>query len=226
MKTYSGIVLVALLCVLACQNEVLSQPSRAASQGGSVRKRLDNLELPAMSKHAVLDPLPAGTPGVIGVVTAATEAPSNSDVIYAVTNYDTVFVTRNAGLGNGATWEQITEYRNPGGISAVRVDPTNYQIAYLACDSGVYKTTDMGMSWTQYGIPDLIYRDVAIDSANPQHIFAASNAGVLASTDGGMTWGNMSEGIPAGRWLARSPLMPRAGSLPLPPMAAEFTCST
>jgi photosystem II stability/assembly factor-like uncharacterized protein len=143
-------------------------------------------------------PLPAGTPGVIGVVTAAIEAPSNSNVIYAVTNYDTVFVTSNAGLGNGATWQRITEYRHPGGISAVTVDPSNYQIAYLACDSGVYKTTDMGMSWAQYGIPDLIYRDVAIDPANPQHIFAASNAGVFASTDGGMTWGSMSEGIPAG----------------------------
>jgi photosystem II stability/assembly factor-like uncharacterized protein len=143
-------------------------------------------------------PLPAGTPGVIGVVTAATEAPNNSDVIYAVTNYDTVFVTSNAGLGNGAIWQRITEYRHPGGISAVTVDPINYQIAYLACDSGVYKTTDMGMSWAQYGIPDLIYRDVAIDPANPQHIFAASNAGVFASTDGGMTWGSMSEGIPAG----------------------------
>ena len=56
----------------------------------------------------------------------------------------------------------------------------------------------MGMNWTQYGVPNLIYRDVAIDSANPQHIFAASNAGVFASPDGGMTWGNMSEGIPAG----------------------------
>jgi photosystem II stability/assembly factor-like uncharacterized protein len=59
-------------------------------------------------------------------------------------------------------------------------------------------TGDMGMSWAQYGIPDLIYRDVVIDPTNPQHIFAASNAGVFASTDGGMTWGSMSEGIPAG----------------------------
>src|SRR5262249_24669723 len=79
-----------------------------------------------------------------------------------------------------------------------KVDPTNYQIAYLACDSGIYKTTDTGTTWSQYGIPNLIYRDVAIDPANPQHIFAASNAGVFASTDGGLTWGNMSEGIPAG----------------------------
>jgi photosystem II stability/assembly factor-like uncharacterized protein len=83
----------------------------------------------------------------------------------------------------------------------VTVDPTNYQTAYLACDSGVYKTTDMGMTWTQQipqQLQNLIYRDVAIDPANPQHIFAASNAGVFASTDGGGTWVDMSDGIPAG----------------------------
>jgi photosystem II stability/assembly factor-like uncharacterized protein len=142
-------------------------------------------------------PLPSGTPGVTAKVTAASEAPNNSDVIYAVTNYDTVFVTSNAGLGNGATWEQSTDYHS-GGISTVKVDPTNYQIAYLATDSGIYKTTDMGTSWTQYGISNAIYRDVAIDPAYPQHIFAASNAGVFASTDGGLSWGDMSEGIPSG----------------------------
>jgi len=131
-------------------------------------------------------------------VTAASEAPNNSNVIYAVTSYDTVFVTQNANAGQGAIWNQVTQKNHPGGISTVKVDPTNYQTAYLACDSGVYKTTDTGMSWTQYGIPNLIYRDVAIDPVNPQHVFAASNAGVFASTDGGVTWGNMSEGIPAG----------------------------
>jgi photosystem II stability/assembly factor-like uncharacterized protein len=163
-----------------------------------VVRTLDGTASPVVWTAIGNDPLPSGTPGVTAVVTAATEAPSNSDVIYAVTNSDTVFVTSNAGLGNGATWQRITEYRHPGGIYAVTVDPINYQIAYLACDSGVYKTTDMGTTWTQYGIPDLIYRDVAIDPANHQHIFAASNAGVFASADGGVTWGNMSEGIPAG----------------------------
>jgi len=163
-----------------------------------VVRTLDGTASPVVWTAIGNGPLPSGTPGVVAVVTAASEAPNNSDVIYAVTNYDTVFVTRNAGLGNGATWEQITEYRNPGGISTVRVDPTNYQIAYLACNSGIYKTTDMGTSWTQYGTANLIYRDVAIDPANPQHIFAASNAGVIASADGGITWGSISEGIPAG----------------------------
>jgi photosystem II stability/assembly factor-like uncharacterized protein len=131
-------------------------------------------------------------------VTAASQATSNSNVIYAVREHDTVFVTGNADLGNGAVWNQVTQKNHPGGIHAITVDPINYQIAYLACDAGVYKTTDMGTTWTQQGVPDLIYRDVAIDPANPQHIFAASNAGVFASTDGGSYWTNMSDGIPAG----------------------------
>jgi len=163
-----------------------------------VVRTLDGTASPVAWTSIGTDPLPSGTPNVVAVVTAASEAPNNSDVIYAVTNYDTVFVTRNAGLGNGATWEQVTEYRSPGGISTVKVDPTNYQIAYLACDSGIYKTTDTGTTWTQHGIQNLIYRDVAIDPTYPQQVFAASNAGVFASTDGGTTWGNISAGIPTG----------------------------
>ena len=54
------------------------------------------------------------------------------------------------------------------------VHPTDPRTAYLACNSGVYKTTDMGTTWVQEGVQDLIYRDVAIDPANPEHIFADS----------------------------------------------------
>ena len=134
-------------------------------------------------------------------VTAAYQAPSNTNVIYAVRGWDTVFVTANADQGNGAIWTQVTQPNQPGGISAITVDPTNYQTAYLACNSGVYKTTDLGTTWTQQipqPIQSLIYHDVAIDPANAQHIFAASNAGVFVSTDGGTTWDNISNGIPVG----------------------------
>jgi photosystem II stability/assembly factor-like uncharacterized protein len=130
-------------------------------------------------------------------VTAAYEAPSNSNFIYAVVGHSKVWVTTNANSGAAAIWIDVT--RNlPGGIWAITVHPTDPQTAYLACNSGVYKTTDMGTTWTQRGVQNLIYRDVAIDSANPQHIFAASKAAVFASTDGGSSWGNMSDGIPAG----------------------------
>ena len=131
-------------------------------------------------------------------IIAATEAPSNPDVIYAVTNENAVFVTSNAGEGDRATWIQATQTGNLHDIHAVSVHPTDPRTAYLACNSGVYKTTDMGTTWVEEGVQDLIYRDVAIDPANPEDIFAACNAGVFASTDGGLTWGNMSDGIPTG----------------------------
>ena len=106
-------------------------------------------------------------------------------------------MTTNANAGTAAVWSDITK-NLPGGVWAITVHPTDPQTVYLACDSGVYKTSDMGTTWIQQGLPNLFYRDVAIDPANPQHVFAASFAGVFASTDGGLTWGNMSDGIPAG----------------------------
>ena len=130
-------------------------------------------------------------------VNATYEAPSNSNVIYAVADRRTVWVTTNADSGPAAVWSDITK-NLPGGVWGITVHPTDPQTVYLACDSGVYKTSDMGTTWIQQGLPNLFYRDVAIDPANPQHVFAASFAGVFASTDGGLTWGNMSDGIPAG----------------------------
>jgi photosystem II stability/assembly factor-like uncharacterized protein len=130
-------------------------------------------------------------------VNAAYEAPSDSNVIYAVALASKVYVTTNANAGPAAGWRDVSAGLQ-GGVSAVTVHPSDPQTAYLACSSGVYKTTNMGTTWTQLGIPDLVYHDVAIDPANPQRIFAASNAGVFASTDGGSTWGNISDGIPAG----------------------------
>lgn len=129
-------------------------------------------------------------------VTAAAEAPNNSNVIYAVGQFGKVWVTSTANNGPSATWNDVTQ-NLPGGISGVTVHPTDSQTAYLACNAAVFKTTNMGGSWTAYGIANLVYRDVAIDPANPQHIFAACNAGVYASTDGGGTWGTIA-GIPLG----------------------------
>jgi photosystem II stability/assembly factor-like uncharacterized protein len=164
-----------------------------------VVRTLDGTASPVVWTTIGNGPLPSASPCAMwNSVTAATEAPNNPNVIYAVTTYDTVFVTQNANDGQGAIWNRVTTKNHPGGITAVKVDPRNYRTAYLAADSGIYKTTDMGTSWTQYGIGNLIYRDVAIDPNYPEHLFAASNAGVVASTDGGVHWGDMSEGIPAG----------------------------
>lgn len=133
-------------------------------------------------------------------VTAAREAPNNSNVIYAVQGNQVVWVTTNANAGappgSAATWAQ--RYTSSSGINNICIDPTNPNVAYLACNNAVHKTTDMGLTWTVRGISDLVYRDLVIDPSAPNQIIAATNAGVMASIDAGETWGYMSVGIPTG----------------------------
>ena len=129
------------------------------------------------------------------------EAPSDPNVIYAVEESSRVWVTRNAGTNPIATptvppsWAPVLTL---GGINNVTVDPANPNIAYLACNSGVYKTFDWGTNWFQSGTSGFIYRDIAIDPANSNHLFVATNMGVSMSTDAGGSWQDMSDGIPAG----------------------------
>jgi photosystem II stability/assembly factor-like uncharacterized protein len=134
-----------------------------------------------------------------GAAFALSEAPSNTNVIYAVFDRLRVFVTSNAGQGNAATWSQVRNgYEGVGLISAITVDPVDSNTAFVASDTGVWKTIDKGVHWTQYASPNLLYRDVVVDPADRQHVFAASAGGVYASTDGGVTWGYMGFGMPWG----------------------------
>jgi photosystem II stability/assembly factor-like uncharacterized protein len=170
-----------------------SSPTHLLAACQNVVRTLDATASPTPTWTRI-GPAPDGSPGEVN---AAYEAPNNSDIVYAISRHRKVWVTTNANSGTAAIWRDVT--RNlPDGIWAITVHPTDPQTAYLACDSGVYKTSNMGTTWTPQGIQNLIYRDVAIDPMDPQHIFAASKAGVLASTDGGSNWGNMSNGIPAG----------------------------
>ena len=157
-----------------------------------------------------IGPSPTPTPPGGGTVFALYESPTNSDVIFAIMDRHRVILTTNAGAAT-ASWTLLQNLpADLSNINAVTVDPTAqctpspspaHCTAYLAYDHAVYKTTDMGSSWSTPppSLPlDAIYTDVAIDPANNQHVFAASYAGVFSSTDGGATWSNMSAGIPAG----------------------------
>jgi photosystem II stability/assembly factor-like uncharacterized protein len=146
-------------------------------------------------------------------------APSNPQVIYAGTGEST-----NSGLSfygrgilksndGGATWTLETA----GGafdrreFSKIVVDPTNANIAYAAVtdfgvnglsgNTGVWKTTDGGATWTNTttAIPVVTttdeFSDVVIDPANPLELFCAVGSasgaagnGVYETINGGATW--------------------------------------
>jgi len=122
----------------------------------------------------------------------------------------------------GRTWSRIglTSSRQ---ISAVRVHPTNPDVAYVAVqgdrwkgttDRGIYRTTDGGKTWTQLLKGENATSgavDLSMDPTNPRILYAAmwdhqrtpwmvrsggAGSGIWKSLDGGETWTRLSDGLP------------------------------
>jgi uncharacterized protein (TIGR03437 family) len=124
----------------------------------------------------------------------------------------------------GATWTQLTgpfvgpynEYRSGANIQALAVSPTNPQVVLAAVDyggalvakSGIFRSTDGGVTWTQV-IAGGAGTDLVFDPSRPNVVYAGLGAGALQnafgggpidgvykSTDGGATFTQLKSGLP------------------------------
>jgi uncharacterized protein (TIGR03382 family) len=82
------------------------------------------------------------------------------------------------------------------------VDPQDPSLVYAATfHSGLYRSTDGGLSWSQVGggLPtNRSITTVDIDPHDSRSVYAGRNeAGLYHSADGGLTWRQMSAGLPA-----------------------------
>jgi uncharacterized repeat protein (TIGR01451 family) len=163
-------------------------------------------------------------------------APSNPLVLYAGTGEANNSGDSNFGRGilvstdGGATWTLTTATGAFDRLttSAIAVDPTNPNIAYaamadfgvngLCCNNtGIWKTTNGGTTWTNTTAPTLTqrapYSDVKVDPNNASTVYMAIGNpfsgtidqfanGVYKSTNGGGTWTlltNAPNGTTSGR---------------------------
>src|SRR3954451_14883819 len=155
-------------------------------------------------------------------------APSNPNVIYAGTGESNNSRLSFYGRGilksadAGATWTLMgSSVFDRHTISSVQIDPTNPNIVFVAVagagqngvagGTGVYKTVDGGVNWTNttasISTTDF-YSDVQLDPTNPQNVYmaigtltGASVCGVYKSTNGGVSWslaGNFPGGVTIG----------------------------
>ena len=154
---------------------------------------------------------------------------SNPDILYVGTGSDDIRSNVSTGRGvykstdAGKSWTFVG-LRETGQIGAVRIDPTNPDVVYVAAvgnaftsnpERGVYRTKDGGATWKnvlflsdstgavdlelQPGHPNVIYASMWRGQRTPWTIISgASEGGIYKSVDGGDHWTKLGGGLPTG----------------------------
>ncbi|UCC79797.1 MAG: T9SS type A sorting domain-containing protein [Candidatus Zixiibacteriota bacterium] len=144
-------------------------------------------------------------PRLVGVEDFAID-PSNTDIIYLVTNTTYYGYGIFKSTDRGHSWLSIQN--NIAGeffCWSIDIDPQNSLIVYLGLhnpngtDSCLFKSTNGGQSWTEVSPRDLTiggFFKVSVSPYENNTIFACSiNDGIFISTDGGLNWGRSNEGL-------------------------------
>ena len=147
--------------------------------------------------------------------------PRNPDVVYVAALGHAFGPNAERGVfrskDGGKTWEHVLYKSERAGSHDISLDPTNPRVLYAAIwqaqryphtlvnggpDSGLWKSTDGGDTWTDItrrpGLPRGVLGKVgvAISPANPERIWAlieAEDGALFRSDDAGETWQRVSE---------------------------------
>jgi len=165
--------------------------------------------------------MPVGSIGSIAV------ADSDPNIVYVGTGSDGARSNVSTGRGvykttdGGRTWTFAGLY-NAGQIGALRIHPTNPNIAWVSAtgdlfkansERGIFKTTDGGATWrkTLYVSDTVGAMDVEIQPGNPSVVYAwmsrlerkpwtiisgSKEGGFYKSTDGGESFTKIATGLP------------------------------
>ncbi len=148
--------------------------------------------------------------------------PRNPDVVYVAALGHAAGTNEQRGVfrskDGGKTWDRVLFKSNKAGAVDLSMDPGNPNVLYAAIweakrtpyslesggpDSGLWKSTDGGDTWTDIsrnpGLPKgtLGRIGVAVSPANPDRVYAiveADDGGVFRSSDAGKTWSKVNEG--------------------------------
>jgi photosystem II stability/assembly factor-like uncharacterized protein len=144
----------------------------------------------------------------VGEPAAVAIDPNDADVLYVGTSgRGRVSPQRQVGLyksvDGGASWVllgsgypagntgNVTRFANEL-INTIIVDPANSRTVYMATSTGVWRSTDAGLNWTQGIGSNGDARSLVLDRTSPTNariLYAGiSGSGVFRSTDGGGNW--------------------------------------
>ena len=138
-----------------------------------------------------------------GAIRALAQAPSDPQVVYAVTNDGNVQVSTDGGVNF-----QLVLTDHPGWPRVTReltIHPSDPSTAYLAGSAfgvtQIQRTTDGGQSWLPFdaNLPDVPVNVIAIEAASagsPERVFAGADSGLFVTSDDGQSWRPFGIGLP------------------------------
>lgn len=179
-----------------------------------------NGSYPIYNPWTILGPqeISYGDGNLMGRISAIASVPNNPNIVYVGSPTGGLFVTMNFN-DNNPVWNNLTDnVRLPGlGINDIAVAPNNTSILYIATGiydfgtsgfgvygsgygSGILKSTNGGLTWTQQNPLGLTETDVAYRvKINPQYsniVYALISDKCFKSTNGGVNW-QLSKQLPA-----------------------------
>ena len=144
--------------------------------------------------------------GAIGV--------GGGNAVYVGTDDGLLWIATDGLTSSNPTWVRLDQNGLPKRpIAEIKVDPSNYRIAYVAYNGfnaatpGVpghlFKTTDAGVHWTNISgnLPDSPLNTIIPDPSFPNTLYAGTDVGPFVSYDDGFHWSFLGTGFPiVGIW--------------------------
>lgn len=133
-----------------------------------------------------------------GIIKSIVVSPSAPHIIYAGGYNGGVFKS----IDWGDSWFRIDgSFGVPPSVLSMEVDPYDAQVVYMSTNSGVYKTSNGGQTWSPIGsgLDTSYINEIVIDPGNQQIIYVGGSEGapgVYRSLDNtGLTWAPMNDGM-------------------------------
>lgn len=178
-------------------NSIIVDPNNpnvyyAGAPAGGIWKSLDN----GSTWTPLSDFLPQ-----IGVSGIAIDH-NNSNIIYIATGDDDANDSYSVGvmksIDAGQTWQTtgLNPNNSPSSMNDIYIHPSNSNILWVATNSGVYKTTDAGVTWTNKLSGNI--KDIKLHPTIPNIIYAVTPSTFYRSLDGGESFFQLTNGVPSG----------------------------
>ena len=139
-----------------------------------------------------------------GTITSLSVSPINGNILYAGTDDGNVWV--NDDVSGTGGWTKISGDLPVRWVTSVVADPFEENTAYVTFSGlryfdyvpRVFKTTDLGHTWTDISgnLPDFPVNIIIVDPDNQGTYYVATDGGVFVSFNSGTSWSILGADLP------------------------------